>query len=209
MKALRSVTFLVLFAILGAKESRGETWPTLEMYVDWCVLIVLCETEEFDEGVRYKVKEQWKGVYSPDLFHHKPEEGYLYANTWHGNEKPKAGEQTVFFFTAGNHPVWTKGRLLDHSTSFRVIDGKVIYASTGNWGVRKEYSINDFRKEVARHLRAQYAESVRLKVTGGETSIAAKPKRAEQDGAGQPATASESKPEGESKTKPESEGRSQ
>lgn len=134
--------------VLSATPSSAESWPTLEDYVRRCVLIVKCRTEVKDKAVMYRVLETWKGKYSPDLFHHKPAEGYLYTNTWHGNEGPTEGREVIFFFTNSNQPAWTKGKLLHHSTSFVITGGKLVYASTDRGGLRKEYTVEDFKKAV-------------------------------------------------------------
>src|SRR5262245_10515279 len=123
---VRLATFCAFaIALVNASIVRAEYWPSLEQYVSSCVLIVHCRTESQGKEVRYKVIETWKGVYSTDLFYHKPPEGYLYTGTWHGNESPADGREVVFFFTAHNHPLWTKGLLLDHSTTFTIADGKL------------------------------------------------------------------------------------
>ena len=162
MKQLANLLALSFAVIVGA--AKAETWPTLPQYVDSSVLIVLCRTERSKDGLRYKVEETWKGVYSPALFYHTPEEGYLYTGSWHGNEGQKEGVQTVFFFTAGNHPSWTKGKLLDHSTSFQVADGKLIYASTSDSGFRKEYTLSDFRKAIAERVRQHFADELKEQI---------------------------------------------
>jgi hypothetical protein len=147
----RIVSMLVVAtAMVVVVPTRGsaETWPSLETYVNQCVLIVKCRTEFKEKTVRYRVVETWKGRYSPDLFYHKPPAGYLYSGTWHGNESSSEGREVIFFFTADNQPAWTKGKLLDHSTSFVVKDGKVIYASTDRSGYRKEYTVAAFKKVI-------------------------------------------------------------
>lgn len=159
MKQLASLIAFAFAIIAGV--ARAETWPTLPQYVDDCVLIVLCRTERFKDGFRYKIEETWKGVYSPALFYHTPDEGYLFTGSWHGNESQKEGVQTVFFFTAGNHPSWTKGKLLDHSTSFQVAGGKVIYASTG---FPKDYTLSDFRKAISERVRQSFADELEKRV---------------------------------------------
>ena len=71
-------------------------------------------------------------------------------------------------------------------------------------------TVGDAAEEAARLLREGGVAS-RMTKSGAQVSPWLKPIKpnAEQDGAGQPATATESKPEGEKKPKPESEGRSQ
>src|SRR5262245_5087522 len=100
MKPRWQVTFGggLALAVLLATPSLAETWPTLEDYVRQCVLIVKCQTEVKDNTIRYRVVETWKGQYSPDLFHHKPPEGYLYTGTSHGNGNPTDGREVIFFF---------------------------------------------------------------------------------------------------------------
>jgi hypothetical protein len=111
----------------------------------------LFKTRSLDISVHnsgYKVDEVWKGKYSPDLFYNKPPAGYLYTGTEHGNEKPTDGREVIFFFTNDNQPAWTKGTILVHSTTFVVTDGKLIYAETGDDGVRQEFSVSGFKKAI-------------------------------------------------------------
>lgn len=126
----------------------------MDNYVDSCVLIVLCQTESFKDGFRYKIEETWKGVYSPKLFEYEPDEGYLYTGAWHGNENQKEGTRTVFFFTATKR---TKGKFVDHSTAFQIKDGKLTYASTGDPGVPKDYTVAEFRKTILERVRRKFA----------------------------------------------------
>ena len=160
----RSAFCTSLFCSILSVSTRSESWPTLAYYVDSCVLIVLCRTERYEDGFRYKLEETWKGVYTPDLFYHKPDEGYLYTGSWHGNEKQKEGLQTVFFFTSSNHPAWTKGKLLDHSTSFQITDGKLTYASTGDFGIRREYTLPEFRKVITDRVRELFASDLQNRI---------------------------------------------
>ena len=138
---------LFLLACLFYWPCFAETWPPLKNYVELCTLIVRCKTEVEGKTVKYKVEESWKGKYSPELFHKKPPTGYLFTNSWHGNESPVSGREVIFFFTNSNQPSWTKGKLLSHSTSFVVNEGKVVYAST-NFSMRKEYTVDDFKKKI-------------------------------------------------------------
>ena len=126
----------------------AEDWPTLDECVKLCVLIVKCKTEMEKDLIKYRVLETWKGNYSPDLFYHRPPEGYLYNNTWHGNENPKEGQEIIFFFEVDNQSSSTeKEKLFFHSTAFPIKEGKIIYAST-NIMMRKEYKVEAFKKEI-------------------------------------------------------------
>ena len=155
---MKKIATIAVLASLVSTVAVAETWPPLETYVKWCVLIVKCKTEVEGKKVKYKVDETWKGEYSPDLFHHTPPDGYLYTGTWHGNEAPTNGREVIFFYTKGNHPSWTKGKLLDHSTSFVVKDGKLVYASTSRSGLRKEYTVEEFKKAILAALDKQKKE---------------------------------------------------
>jgi len=153
-----------MYLILAiALPVRAESWPTFEEYVDSCVLVAYCRTELDKNRLRYKVIETWKGVYSPDLFYHKPEEGYLYTNTWHGNESPEDGKEIVFFFTYRNHPLWSEGRLVSHSTAFVVANGKLVWASTADGG-GKEYGLAEFRSKVLERVRTEFAKAAKTQV---------------------------------------------
>jgi hypothetical protein len=160
MRAVRPTCVLVVAAVLVAPTpARAERWPDLQTYVKECSLIVYCKTEVKDRTVRYRVVESWKGEYRPDLFYHRPPPGYLYTGTWHGNEGPADGREVIFFFTADNQPAWANGKLLDHSTSFVVSGGKVVYAST-NFGMRREYTVPEFKKAVLDAAKGQRADPV-------------------------------------------------
>jgi hypothetical protein len=157
MKALIS-TLVVATAIAVIVPARGlaESWPSLVTYVDQCVLIVKCKTEDKGGKVKFKVLETWKGKYSPDLFYDNPPNGYLYAERAHGNDSPAAGREMIFFFTRHNQPVFAKGKLVSHSTCFNVNDGKLVYASTDDpRGHRKEYLLDSFKKAVASAVENQ------------------------------------------------------
>ena len=156
-------TLVTLFSLTFALPASAEHWPTLEEYVDDCVLIVFCRTEIQNDEIRYKVMETWKGVYAPELFCHKPEEGYLYTSAWHGNESPASGREVIFFFTPHNHPQWADGRLDHHSTTFVVTNGKLIWASTADWG-RREYTLEEFRTKIKERVRSEYARAVKAQV---------------------------------------------
>lgn len=169
MKRLLAIGIIVA---LLCDVAHAETWPSLETYVKWCVLIVKCKTEVEGNEVKYKVVEVWKGKYSPDLFYHRPPDGYIYTGTWHGNDAPTDGREVIFFFTNNNHPSWTRGKLLDHSTSFLVKDGKLIYAST-NFGLRKEYTVEEFKKAILGAIEKQAKEERQTETT--DAGLSARP----------------------------------
>lgn len=153
----------VVVASLFTSPVRAEAWLSLSQYVDSCVLIVVCRAEPHKEGLRYKVEETWKGVYTPELFYHEPEEGYLITNAWHGNEDRKAGDRIILFFTAENQPPWSKGKLTHHSTAFPLQDDKLVYGSTSD-KYRKQYSLADFRSAVGAQVRRRFAADVKQRI---------------------------------------------
>lgn len=136
----------LIIVTVVATPSRAETWPSLDMYVKWCALIVKCKTEV---GKGYRVVETWKGTYSPDLFFHRPPDGYVLTNNWHGNEGVADGREIVFFFTMPDHST----KLDAHSTAFHVNDGRVVYASTGGFGMRQEFTIEAFGRTIRSIVR--------------------------------------------------------
>lgn len=159
----RRIFITALFAACLPLTTHAEVWPPLDDYVDSCVLIVQCKSERYKDGLRYKVTEVWKGVYTPELFYGEPEEGYLYANGWHGNTSGTEGAQTIFFFTPYS-PKWAGGKLVGHSTAFPIADGKLIYAATGNPGEPKEFTLDEFRAVITKRVRSTYASEVRKKI---------------------------------------------
>ena len=64
----------------------------------------------------------------------------------HSGRKSYAGQEAVFFFTGDP----AKEKYSGSSTSFDVNDGKLIYAETGDWGVRKACSLEEFKKAIAK-----------------------------------------------------------
>ncbi len=156
-------TLLIVVAICSTSPALAELWPTFEKYVGDSALIVHCRTEIKNERVRFKIIETWKGVYSPELFYYTPEEGYLYTGYWHGNESPKDAGEVIFFFTIRNQPRWTEGKLLDHSTAFVVTNGKLIWASTADFG-RQEYTLAEFRVKVLNQARLNFAAATKAKI---------------------------------------------
>jgi hypothetical protein len=150
--------------LLLAAPGRAETWPSLELYVQWCSLIVKCKTEV---GVGYRVTETWKGVYDPDLFTHRPPAGYINTNNWHGNDEVEDGREIVFFFTPKDYDA----KLDAHSTAFHVKNGRVVYAST-SWGMQREYTVEEFRRAIRSIVRRQ-AMAVRTGVPAVAGGVAA------------------------------------
>ena len=158
MNRISRTTFSVAVLLSGClfvQAAHAELWPTLEKYVDQCVLIVKCKTD-MQNVFRYKVLETWKGKYSPDLFDKQPPNGYIFADGGHGNDNPKAGRELVFFFTMHNQP--SSGKLQSHSTAFPIEDGKIVYASTNN-NLRKEYTVKDFKAAISKIVRQQREQS--------------------------------------------------
>jgi len=147
------VVATAMAVIVPARVLAEDSLPSLEDYVDKCVLIVKCKTE--DQGkLRFKVLETWKGKYSPDLFYDNPPQGYLYAGFGHGNDSPVDGREVIFFFTARNQPDFAKGKLVVHSTCFNVNDGKLGYASNTDPGVDPdEYTVYAFKRQLPRSSR--------------------------------------------------------
>ena len=143
----KTIILPIILSIIFCNVVFAEMWPPLNEYVKSCVLIVKCRVEIDKDIVKYRVLENWKGKYSPDLFYEKPEDGYVSTNTWHGNEDPKDGKDVIFFFTTKNNPSWAKGKISAHSTAFSVKNNKIVYAST-NRVLREEYTIEEFKKEI-------------------------------------------------------------
>jgi hypothetical protein len=151
MSLARYGSALVLAAGL-ASPSRAETWPTLDEYVESCALIVKCRTEV---GKGYRVVETWKGTYSPDLFAHRPPDGFVLTNNWHRNGEVADGREVMFFFTYSDHST----KLGAHSTAFHVKNGRVVYAST-SWGMQQEFTVEEFRRAI-RSIVRRHALAVR------------------------------------------------
>jgi transcriptional regulator with XRE-family HTH domain len=141
--------------VLICTTSVAESWPTLDEYVKRCDLIVLCETEIVDEQPIFKVTEEWKGKYKTTDFNEHlqarvPNPGYLPAGLGlHSGGKSYARQKVVFFFTHA------KEKYNGSSTSFDVRGGKLIYAETGWPGMRKEYTLNEFKKAILATVKSE------------------------------------------------------
>lgn len=135
--------------VLTCASAKAETWPALAEYVKLCDLIVLCETEVVDDKPVFRITEEWKGKYKPGDFNEHlqsriPQPGCLPAGlSLHSGRKSHPGQKVIFFFTHVK-----EGKYDSSSTSFDVRDGKLVYAETGDWGVPKEYTLNEFKKAI-------------------------------------------------------------
>lgn len=150
MKNITSVFVLAMVVMAFTPDFvLSENWPSLEKYVEECVLIVKCKTEK-KAKFQYRVLETWKGEYSSDLFlfYDTPSEGCLFAHQNHGNDRPRNGREVIFFFTKRNQPVFAGGKLEHHSACFNIEDGKVIYAENSDFD-EKEYTVDAFKKAIA------------------------------------------------------------
>lgn len=165
MKKIASI-IVIAMAVMAFTPAVGmsESWPSLEKYVEECVLIVKCKTEK-KAKFQYRILETWKGEYNPDqfLFYDTPPEGCIYAHQNQGNDRPRNGREVIFFFTTRNQPVFAKGKLEHHSTCFNIEDGKVIYAENSDFDENeKEYTVEEFKKAIASVDENQQQEKKQL-----------------------------------------------
>lgn len=93
----------------------------------------------------FEVTEAWKGSFNPRDFVKTTSEGYLRAAQGEHGVRVVAGQEIVFFFTRHNQP---KEKLAHHSTAFPVQNGKIVYASTGDADIRREMSVEDFKRVI-------------------------------------------------------------
>lgn len=141
------IAFGTLMTIFTANAS-AETWPTVERFLNDASLIVYAKTEiinknpQYNNDVRYKIIEVLKGTYSPKLFNSSwtPPEGYLITTRWHGAENPIDGQKVIIVYIKENKDLYST-----HSTLFPVEDNKLVYAPTSENGMRKEFSLEDFK----------------------------------------------------------------
>ncbi len=158
-RPMRQIVSLLVVAIamvaVSPNHAVAEDWPSLEDYVDECVLIVKCKTER-KVKFQYQVLETWKGKYSPDLFlfDDTPPEGCLFAHQNAGNDRPRNGREVIFFFTRRNQPVFAKGKFEHHSACFNIEDGKVIWAETSEFDA-KEYTVDEFKRAITSIVKNQ------------------------------------------------------
>jgi hypothetical protein len=148
---MKSDAFVILLmGILcgGTLAADAEYWPSVESFASNCVLVVKarqtgeCRTNE-DSFLEFEVTETWKGRFDPRDFTSVSPQGYIRAAQGEHGVRVTAGQEIVFFFTRHNQP---PGKLRNHSTAFPIINGKIIYAATDNPEVRREMSVEDFKK---------------------------------------------------------------
>ena len=143
----RFLDVTVLFLVAATtKPCFAESWPTLENYVEKCVLIVKAKTTvEQDGRLTFRVIETWKGRYDPQDFVETAEDGRFFASQHEHGVDVVAGQEIVFFFTRHNQPI--EGKLSRHSTAFPIRNGKLTYASTSDW-LKQEFTIAEFKKRI-------------------------------------------------------------
>lgn len=163
---MRTGLACAMLVVLSSTAS-AETWPTLEEYVKQCHVIVLCDTEMLEGKPVFKVIEEWKGKYRTSDFNEwlrprAPGPAYLPAGlSLHSGRKPREGQKVVFFFTGDPQ----KEKYSGSSTSFDVNGGKLIYAETGDPGVPRQYSLDDFKQAILRIVADETKSTTELKTT--------------------------------------------
>ena len=133
----------------------AELWLPLSQYVKMCDLIILCTTEIVDDQPIFKVEEVWKGEYRATDFNEIlqsriPKPGYLPIGfNLHSGRNSHNGQKVVYFFTPAEK------QYSGSSTSFDVNNGKLIYAESGNPGMAKEYTLENFKKAISELVESQ------------------------------------------------------
>jgi hypothetical protein len=136
---------LVITILLGlTAPARAEMWPTLEKYVQDCVLIVKAKAVKDGKQWTFRVDESWRGTYDPKLFAHT-KDGRFFADQGEHGVQVVDGQEIIFFFTRHNqgHPT----KLTRHSTAFPITKNKVVYASTGQ---PQHFTVADFKLAIQR-----------------------------------------------------------
>ncbi|HUT29996.1 MAG TPA: hypothetical protein VMX13_09400 [Sedimentisphaerales bacterium] len=153
MKSLRDgylLLCLVATIILVATERPcvAELVPSLENYVERCVLIVKARTIfEKDGRLTFRVLETWKGKYCPEDFVEATEDGRFFADGPTSAGSVADGQEIVLFFTWRNQRV--KGKLSSFSTSLPIRNGRLIYGETGDPpSFPREYTVEEFEKQI-------------------------------------------------------------
>jgi hypothetical protein len=130
--------------MITATYAYSELWPTLDDYVNKCVVIAKATTiETRDDGRRvFRVDEVWKG--NIELMPLDQNSHYV---EWQGKNGIDVtnGQEIVFFFTLHNQP--SPDKLHRHNASFPVNDGKIIYAVTSEWHP-EEFTLVEFKRRI-------------------------------------------------------------
>lgn len=113
-----------------------------------CVLVVKARqvgnfSDKEDSKLTFEVVETWKGRFDQRDFTGLSPEGYIQAAQGEHGVRVTAGQEIVFFFTRHNQP---EGKLRTHSTAFPIRTGRVVYAITGEPGIRQEMSVEEFKR---------------------------------------------------------------
>ena len=142
------VPLSLLLVASVVSDVRAESWPSLDRYASNCVLVVKArQTGNFsgkeNNKLTFEVVETWKGRFDPRDFTRLTPEGYIQAAQGEHGVRVTAGQEIVFFFTRHNQP---EGKLRTHSTAFPIQNGRIIYASTGEPGIRQEMSVEELKR---------------------------------------------------------------
>jgi hypothetical protein len=142
------VPLSLLLTALAVSDLRAEEWPSLDRYASNCVLVVKARqvgnfSDKEDSKLTFEVVETWKGRFDQRDFTGLSPEGYIQAAQGEHGVRVTAGQEIVFFFTRHNQP---EGKLRIHSTAFPIRTGRVVYAITGEPGIRQEMSVEEFKR---------------------------------------------------------------
>jgi hypothetical protein len=148
---MKRCSLLILFAALltgSAFTAHAEDWPSLEQFASNCVLVVKArQAGDFSTNdgsiLSFEVIETWKGRFDPRDFTELTPQGYIRAAQGEHGVHVIAGQEIIFFFTRHNQP---PSKLRSHNAAFPIQNGRVVYASTGNPGVRQEMSLDEFKQ---------------------------------------------------------------
>jgi hypothetical protein len=148
MKLTYSFIFVAVLAFKFVITVGAESWPTLDQFASDCVLVVKARQLGHFSGAEksrlsFEVLETWKGQFNARDFVQTGPEGYIFAAQGEHGVRVAAGQEIVFFFTRHNQP---EGKLQSHSAAFPIQNGRITYARTDDPPVRREMSIEDFKR---------------------------------------------------------------
>ena len=137
----------VFLLLLLAAAARAELWAPLNDYVRRCPLIVRAKAIEVDEGeIRFRILKSWRGSFDAKRFlpYRVTDKGEYVATAGEHGVRVVAGQEIVFFFGPA-----TDGKFGPHSTSFPVVEGRVLYASTSDDDeLRRWWDVHEFEARI-------------------------------------------------------------
>jgi hypothetical protein len=144
---------LVLGCLSSGRAAQAEAWPTLDdLASPRFLLIAHCRVEELEGGKIFRLREVWKGEYSPPAFAKRPPTGFIETpGPGGGPEAHAIGDELILFYTRHNQ---SKEGISQHDMVVRVKDGKVTYppGEVELFSGKREYTLAEFQREITSRI---------------------------------------------------------